>query len=269
MIIENEIEEDIAMEAMIEDKDICFVIMPFRGWHDRYYREIYRQAIFDAGLEPRRADDLFRPATIVKEIWELTKTAKILLADLSGKNPNVMYELGLAHAITKPVVLVTESMEDVPFDLRALRVLEYDKNAPRWADELQANITQALQEVLENPIAAVPTPFLEVKEGGNIEVTELQKQLLELRHDIDMVKRFQIGVPQQIVNDIPFRGTNLSDERSISNFVREALNDGWTLSKIFEVLLKGDSGISFSDEELTEIVMKEYNIYRRHNPADT
>ncbi|HEX3745946.1 MAG TPA: hypothetical protein VHW09_18520 [Bryobacteraceae bacterium] len=85
-------------------KDICFVIMPFGGWLDDYYKAIYRPAIEAANLEPHRADDLFRPSTIVNDIWAYTRKAKLLLADLTGKNPNVFYELGLAHALAKPVV---------------------------------------------------------------------------------------------------------------------------------------------------------------------
>lgn len=102
--------------------DQCFVLMPFGGWLDDYYETIYTPAINAAGLEPHRADDLFRPSTIVNDIWAYTKRAKLLLADLSGKNPNVFYELGLAHALAKPVILVAESMEEIPFDLRALRI---------------------------------------------------------------------------------------------------------------------------------------------------
>jgi hypothetical protein len=73
-------------------KEICFVIMPFGGWLDDYYAQIYCPAIQAAGLSPHRADDLFRPSTIVNDIWAYTKRSKVLLADLTGKNPNVFYE---------------------------------------------------------------------------------------------------------------------------------------------------------------------------------
>jgi hypothetical protein len=82
-----------------KQKEICFTIMPFGGWLDDYYESIYCPAIEAAGLDPQRADDLFRPGTIVTDIWDFTKRAKLLLADLTGKNANVFYELGLAHAL--------------------------------------------------------------------------------------------------------------------------------------------------------------------------
>ncbi len=83
-------------------KQTYFMIMPFRGWFDKYYEDIYKPAIEDAGFDSKRADDLYRPGNIVNDIWTYTKEASVILADLTNKNPNVFYELGLAHAITKP-----------------------------------------------------------------------------------------------------------------------------------------------------------------------
>jgi hypothetical protein len=59
----------------------------------RYYQEIYMPAIKEAGFEPVRADELFTTGSVVEQIWEQIEKAKLLLADLSGKNPNVFYEL--------------------------------------------------------------------------------------------------------------------------------------------------------------------------------
>jgi hypothetical protein len=74
-------------------RDSCFVISPFGGWHDEYHREIFCAAIKAAGLEPARADDLFRSSNIVHDIWHLVSSSRVMLADLTGKNPNVFYEL--------------------------------------------------------------------------------------------------------------------------------------------------------------------------------
>ncbi len=78
--------------------DTCFVMMPFGSWFDRYYQEIYVPAIKDAGLDPVRADELFSTGSVVEQIWDQVTKAKVLMADLTGKNANVFYELGLAHA---------------------------------------------------------------------------------------------------------------------------------------------------------------------------
>ncbi|HYN16177.1 MAG TPA: hypothetical protein VES66_10375, partial [Terriglobales bacterium] len=102
-------------------------------------------------MDPKRADDIYRPSAIVHDIWAYVKTSRVMLADLTGKNPNVFYELGLAHAVGKPVIMVTQSMEDVPFDLRALRVIEYDVENPEWGQVLREKIGRALGEVLAAP----------------------------------------------------------------------------------------------------------------------
>lgn len=170
-------------------KPKCFIIMPFGGWFDKYYFEIYVPAIEAAGLEAKRADDLYRPGNIVNDIWNYTKDATVILADLTNKNPNVFYELGLAHAITKPAVLITASMDDVPFDLRSLRVIEYDKNSPKWGEILQDKITKALLETMKNPEDAIPPTFLEVAKGEKLKVSPEEKEILELRKEMDSLKR--------------------------------------------------------------------------------
>lgn len=60
----------------------CFTIMPFGGWFDDYYETIFCPAIESTGLTPKRADDLYRPSTIVHDIWSYTKESKLILADL-------------------------------------------------------------------------------------------------------------------------------------------------------------------------------------------
>lgn len=172
-----------------EEKQSCFVIMPFGGWYDQYYDDIYRPAIEEAGLISQRADDLYRPGTIVNDIWQMTQSAKVILADLSGKNPNVFYELGLAHALVKPAILVTESIEQVPFDLRALRVLEYDKNEPDWGRLLKEKLARSIEEVIKAPLDAVLPAFLKVDRSSKpATVSEQEKILLDLKRDIDMLK---------------------------------------------------------------------------------
>lgn len=145
-----------------ESKGTCFVMMPFKDPFDVYYEAIFKPAIIRAKLDPVRADDLFRPSVIVSDLWQMIQDAKLLLAELTTKNANVFYELGLAHALGKPVVLVSETMDDVPFDLQQLRILLYDKDDPAWGDKLSAGITKAINETLKSPIEAVPSIFRKV-----------------------------------------------------------------------------------------------------------
>jgi hypothetical protein len=139
--------------------ETCFVMMPFGEWFDRYYQDIYIPAIREAGFEPVRADELFTTGSVVEQIWEEIIKAKLLLADLSGKNPNVFYELGLAHAAIKPVVFTASKVDDVPFDLRHLRVIIYEVQEPDWGTRLRKSITDYLRNAAREPEKSIPHPF--------------------------------------------------------------------------------------------------------------
>lgn len=169
-------------------KQSCFVVMPYGGWFDSYYSSIYKPAIEEAGLNPMRADDIYRPSTIIKDVWELTKKAAIVLADLSGKNANVFYELGLAHALAKPAILISESMDHVPFDLRALRVIEFDKNDFEWGAILKQKITSSVRETLASPLASVLPTFLEISEDSKEKLSKQDIELLEIKQDLELIK---------------------------------------------------------------------------------
>ena len=143
--------------------DSCFVMMPFGNWFDRYYQEIYVPAIRAAGFEPVRSDELFATGSVVEQIWEQIEKSSVLLADLTDKNANVFYELGLAHAAQKPVVLAAGRIEDVPFDLRHLRVITYDTREPRWADSLAKAVTDHLKNAKAEPDKSIPQPFRDMR----------------------------------------------------------------------------------------------------------
>lgn len=168
--------------------DTCFVIMPFGGYFDSYYSDIYKPAIETVGLCAKRADDLYRPSTIIQDIWTYTKEAKLVIADLTDKNPNVFYELGLAHALAKPAILITNSMMDIPFDLRALRVIEYDKNLPNWGQILKAKIESAIKETIDSPVNSVLPAFMDTNDIAKNKIAISEKDFLELKRDYELLK---------------------------------------------------------------------------------
>ena len=101
------------------------------------------------------------------QIWEQIEKAKILLADLTGKNPNVFYELGLAHAARKPVVFTSGALEDVPLDLRHLRVIVYEVREPNWNAKLKSSITAYLKSAKTDPAKSIPQPFRDIENSQN------------------------------------------------------------------------------------------------------
>ena len=136
----------------IDENDSCFVMMPFSDPLGSYYSKIYEPAIKKTGLKPVRADDdIFTTGKIIDQIWKGIKGSRVLVAELTNRNPNVFYELGLAHALDKPVVLVASNDKDVPFDLNHIRVIYYDVNDPFWGEKLIEKIAENILSALKNP----------------------------------------------------------------------------------------------------------------------
>ena len=109
----------------MSNKPIAFVIMPFDEEFNDVYGSFIKPVLESAGFKVDRADDIESQQNIIKDILQGINNSDLIIADLTGGNPNVFYELGLAHAFRKPVILATQSIEDVPFDLRSYRLLEY------------------------------------------------------------------------------------------------------------------------------------------------
>lgn len=83
------------------------------------------------------------------------------MAELTSRNPNVFYELGLAHALNKPVVLVSRTQDDVPFDLQHIRVIYYDVADPFWGQKLIEKVSENILSALQNPAEAIFARALE------------------------------------------------------------------------------------------------------------
>lgn len=142
--------------VIVESSQTCFVMMPFREPIGGYYSAIYQPAVRKAGLTAVRADaEIFGTGKIIDQIWAGINNAKVLLAELTGRNPNVLYELGLAHALRKPVVLVSSNEDDVPFDVRHVRVIYYQMADPFWGEKLVAKVAENIVSAIKNPQEAI------------------------------------------------------------------------------------------------------------------
>jgi hypothetical protein len=149
----------IAHTVSVRETDTCFVVMPFVPPQGGYYTSIYEPAIKKAKLTPLRADtDIFGTGKIIDQIWSGINNASVLVAELTGRNPNVLYELGLAHALRKPVVLVSSNEQDVPFDVRHVRVIYYDVMDPFWGPKLVDKVAENILSALKNPKEAILFP---------------------------------------------------------------------------------------------------------------
>lgn len=103
------------------------VMMPFGASFVDVYTSI-QGAVEDAKLRCRRADEIWENPAIIQDVVNLIDRAKVVICDCTGRNPNVFYEIGIAHALGREVILLTQSEHDVPFDLRHLRYISYLNN---------------------------------------------------------------------------------------------------------------------------------------------
>lgn len=109
------------------EHDLVAVMTPFDARFDNVYATL-QQAVAESGMRCQRADDIWINNHIVDDIINLIWRARVVIADLTSKNPNVFYETGIAHTLGREVIQIAQSIEDIPFDLRAIRSQTYLNN---------------------------------------------------------------------------------------------------------------------------------------------
>jgi hypothetical protein len=114
--------EDLAVDPLLVS-----VMMPFDASFDPVRRAI-ATACESNGMKCVRADDIWEESTIIQDIFNLILRSRVVVVDFTGRNSNVMYETGIAHTLGKTVVPITQSMEDVPFDVKPHRAARYLSN---------------------------------------------------------------------------------------------------------------------------------------------
>ncbi|MDH3602242.1 MAG: hypothetical protein OEU26_21730, partial [Candidatus Tectomicrobia bacterium] len=128
------------------EQDMAFVLMPFSAeWSDRIWESFLKPILISEDFKPIRADNLFGP-DIMEDIWAGILQARIVIGDITGRNANVFYELGMAHTLGKDVILLTQNINDIPFDLNRYRHIIYQDNHDGY-NVLTEKLKAALQEI--------------------------------------------------------------------------------------------------------------------------
>jgi len=151
--------EDLTMPSGTTPSNLVFTLAPFGDPFDQYYEEIIKPAVESAKMRALRADEIYGTRHIINDIWQSILTAEVVIAEMTGRNANVLYEVGLSHAVDKPVIMITQTMDDIPFDLRAIRCIVYSTNRPRWDANLRRSISNTIKSVMNDknrvPILAI------------------------------------------------------------------------------------------------------------------
>ena len=122
-------------------KPYVFVLMPFDGEFDDIYQLGIKVACEDAGAYCERVDEQIFSESILQRIYNQISKADIIVADMTGRNANVFYEAGYAHALGKSVVLLTSNADDIPFDLKHYPHIVYGGSIVDLKQELNRRIS--------------------------------------------------------------------------------------------------------------------------------
>jgi ClpX C4-type zinc finger len=145
--------EDLGINPIFNRIDIerrpnhCFYLGPFSSPFNDIYRDHIAPTLDREGITVNRADEIFGTDSLIEDIWASIVGSAFVVADLTTKNANVLYEVGMAHTIGRPVVIITQDMDDVPFDLRHRRCIVY-KHTPRGCKLLEEQLAGTARFVL-------------------------------------------------------------------------------------------------------------------------
>lgn len=135
--------KDIVVKAR---KPKAFIVMQFSEEYNQLYQEVIKPVCEKFGLECERADEFYTATPIIKDIINSIKVSSVIIAEITPDNPNVFYEVGYAHAIEKPTILLCDrKREKLPFDISGFRTLFYENSIAG-----KSAVEKNLQKFLEN-----------------------------------------------------------------------------------------------------------------------
>lgn len=234
--------------ARDEDNPIAFVIMPFDHSLDLVYLKVIRPLLKEHGYEPLRGDECSEHGIIVEQVKNLINEASLVVCDLTNRNPNVFYELGIADTLGKKSILITQQIVDMPFDVQHVRAIPYTENDNGLLD---------LREQLAKTLASLPRrnrksghhgPASEIAASPN----ELDNQRAALFSSSDNYKRWALKYLGDSKDEDSFRQiAEIAQQESESVDVRrDAFTAIYKISreKAFPLLLV--RGLRFQKEHL-------------------
>jgi hypothetical protein len=259
-------------------KSKAFVLMPFDTEFTAIYEQLIKPSLEVVGYEVARADSFLHQQNILRDIVKGIATADLIIAEVTTPNPNVFYELGICHGLRKPTVLLTQSIDEVPFDLRGYRVQVYStqfheidilKDALRKigeshrrqeiefgspvidflsADDIPGQSTLIVE-------AEEDTKPMEMEQGrrGLVEAAQAMKDLLAI------VSKLVPDVNKSIsrVNDQVERfgqASNAAQQRKSALLIASGLNNG--AKYVEETIPNLDQTIDISTEFITGYVLR-------------
>jgi hypothetical protein len=226
---------------MSKNKKKCFVISQIgeedsdiRKRSDQIFTYVIEKAVTTFGYSAIRADKIPRPGIITSQIIEHLLKDELVIADLTGKNPNVYYELAVRHAVKKPFIQIKEVLENIPFDITNMRTINVDYRYIDSMDKCRDEIVKQIKEIEDNPDKIIETPIcfsldsLQLKNSTDPQSKLLMSLVSEMQtigSEVDMLSK-RNSSEKIITNDFrPSIDDTAKDEKTvISTVMREICN---------------------------------------------
>jgi hypothetical protein len=147
-VVEKAVQSDNFAPLLASTSNLCFVMMPFRHELDQIYYTMIKPAVEQFGLTVIRADEIASVGAIMEQIRSAIQQSRICIADISDANPNVLYEVGIAHTMGKPTVLLSKDIAGLPFDITSQRIIKYGQDLSDLS-RARRHLEEAIKRVLE------------------------------------------------------------------------------------------------------------------------
>lgn len=183
---------------------ICFVIAPIgepdtevRKRSDQVLKHVIRPAVAERKFKAIRADEISEPGIITSQVIQHVVDAPLVVADLTGRNPNVFYELAVRHALRKPLVQIINRGEAIPFDVAGMRTIPVDHRDLDSVEEARKEIVKQIDASdsiggkIETPISvAVELQSLRQSDDpGQRSLADLLSGIADLRSSISGIEK--------------------------------------------------------------------------------
>lgn len=269
----------------------CFVLSPIgdegsseRTNADKALKHLVKKAISDQ-YEVLRADDDKNPGAITPRIVASILDADLIIADLTGQNANVFYELAIAHGYAKPTVHIQRVGERPAFDVKDMRIVRYDLTDPDSLEQAQkllreyANFADTRPEQVETPLSAA-TRFVAVQ-TSNDPVAQSNVQVIDAINALDAdVRRALSRLRRSSVQPSAEGGQTKADVTALKTIVERVVDDGRAELEDFEAVVNPSTSTGFdqwasrlletitgeSDEDILSSTLYDHAAFRQENP---
>lgn len=231
---------------------LCFVIAPIgdpeteiRRRSDQILKHIITPAVAECGYEALRADQISEPGIITSQVIQHIVEDPLVMADLTGRNPNVFYELAVRHAIQKPLVQIIQKGETIPFDVAGTRTVHVDHQDLDSVEEAKREIVKQVRAVekdsklVDTPISvAIDLQFLRQSENPEERsLADLVAVIAEVRTSIVGIEKrlndprgllppeYLEQISRRVARRLPPDDRYLNEIRMLSRRLREATSD--------------------------------------------